>query len=138
MYCLFVPIIKQQEKKSERIFLTFLSSLVAQSFSWCGKCVRLHVSYLSALMLLCPLQQDSKKRVVENGQKSIYICKTEFSLVFCHRFSGSGLYILSCYLYYFSCLLTLLLTSLATVLRYGQKTRHLKIQQETYPPWEKR
>ena len=138
LYCLFVPIIKQQEKKSERIFLTFLSSLVAQSFSWCGKCVRLHVSYLSALMLLCPLQQDSKKRVVENGQKSIYICKTEFSLVFCHRFSGSGLYILSCYLYYFSCLLTLLLTSLATVLRYGQKTRHLKIQQETYPPWKKR
>ena len=122
MYCLFVPIIKQQEKKSERIFLTFLSSLVAQSFSWCGKCVRLHVSYLSALMLLCPLQQDSKKREVENGQKSIYICKTEFSLVFCHRFSGSGLYILSCYLYYFSCLLTLLLTSLATVLWTKNKT----------------
>ena len=98
MYCLFVPIIKQQEKKSERIFLTFLSSLVAQSFSWCGKCVRLHVSYLSALMLLCPLQQDSKKRVVENGQKSIYICKTEFSLVF-FRFRTIYLILLSLLLF---------------------------------------
>ena len=66
--------------------------------------------------------RQQKTRVVENGQKSIYICKTEFSLVFCHRFSGSGLYILSCYLYYFSCLLTLLLTSLATVLWTKNKT----------------
>ena len=56
------------------------------------------MSYLSALMLLCPLQQDSKKRVVENGQKSIYICKTEFSLVF-FRFRTIYLILLSLLLF---------------------------------------
>ena len=86
------------EEVWKNISYFFVVSLVAQSFSWCGKCVRLHVSYLSALMLLCPLQQDSKKRVVENGQKSIYICKTEFSLVF-FRFRTIYLILLSLLLF---------------------------------------
>ena len=86
----------------------------------------------------CPLQQAAKKSRKRPKINLHLYRKLSFVLLF-FRFRTS----ISWYLILLSLLLFLLvdfsfLTSLATLLRYGQKTRHLKIQQETYPPWEKR
>ena len=84
----------------------------------------------------CPLQQAAKKSR-KRPKINLHLYRKLSFVSFRFRTSISKVSYLVIFITFLACWL-FLLTSLATLLRYGQKTRHLKIQQETYPPWEKR